>query len=316
GGGCGAGLRPDGRGEGGGGERGRHAPRVEERIDSRRDHRGHRARVPPRRHRRGRSRFRVAGRGLPRRRCHQQPGLPGRAGGGRVALLQFRRREPGRGSAVRVAGSTDLLQLEDATGIVTPRAAAVAVGAPMQGADERWQSPSDLRRAIRALLRRPPAVFGLLCSIVVIVWALVPGLFAPMDPLEQNLERYLKPPGYVDMLGKTYWLGTDQQGRDVLSRVIWGSRISLIVGVTTVVVSGLIGVFLGIWAGYKGGWIDAVISRIIDTLFAVPFILLAMSLVAILGPSLQNMILAIALRTWIIYARVVRGEALSLRTQE
>jgi peptide/nickel transport system permease protein len=199
---------------------------------------------------------------------------------------------------------------------VTPKAAAVAVGAPMQGADERGQSPSDLRRAIRALLRRPPAVFGLLCSTVVIVWALVPGLFAPMDPLEQNLGRYLKPPGYVDTLGKTYWLGTDQQGRDVLSRVIWGSRISLIVGVTTVVVSGLIGVFLGIWAGYKGGWIDAVISRIVDTLFAVPFILLAMSLVAILGPSLQNMILAIALRTWIIYARVVRGEALSLRTQE
>jgi peptide/nickel transport system permease protein len=199
---------------------------------------------------------------------------------------------------------------------VTDKAAVVAVGAPIEQSRALGQSPSDLRLAIRALLRRPPALFGLLCCTVVILWAFMPALFSPMDPLEQNLDRYLKAPGYVDALGKTYWLGTDQQGRDVLSRVIWGSRISLIVGITTVVLSGLIGVFLGILGGYRGGWIDAVISRIIDTLFAVPFILLAMSLVAILGPSLQNVIVAIALRTWIIYARVVRGETLSLREQE
>jgi peptide/nickel transport system permease protein len=199
---------------------------------------------------------------------------------------------------------------------VTDKASAVAIGGRIAATDEPGRSPADLRLAIRALLRRPPALFGLFCCTVVIVWALVPGLFAPMDPLEQNLERYLKAPGYVDGLGKTYWLGTDQQGRDILSRVIWGSRISLLVGITTVVLSGLIGVFLGVLAGYKGGWTDAVIGRIIDTLFAVPFVLLAMSLIAILGTSLQNIILAIALRTWIIYARVVRGETLSLREQE
>jgi peptide/nickel transport system permease protein len=198
-----------------------------------------------------------------------------------------------------MARSTDLVQL-----------------GRIDGVDELGPSPSDLRRAIRALLRRPPALFGLFCCSVVLLWALLPGLFAPLDPLDQNLERYLKAPGYVDTLGRTYWLGTDQQGRDILSRVIWGSRISLLVGITTVVVSGLIGVFLGIVAGYHGGWVDAVISRTIDTLFAVPFILLAMALVAILGASLQNIILAIALRTWIIYARVVRGEVLSLREQE
>ena len=194
--------------------------------------------------------------------------------------------------------------------------ATVTVGGVMETSDASARAPSDLRRAMRALLGRPPALFGLVCCMVVIVWAIVPELFSPMDPLEQNLERYLKPPGYVDATGKTYWLGTDQQGRDILSRVIWGSRISLVVGITTVVVSGLIGVFLGILAGYKGGWIDTVIGRTIDTLFAVPFVLLAMSLVAILGASLQNIILAIALRTWIIYARVVRGEALSLRAQD
>ena len=199
---------------------------------------------------------------------------------------------------------------------MTNKAAAVAVGGRIETADTLGRRPSDLRLAIRGLLGRPPALFGLLCCTVVIIWAVMPGLLSPMDPLEQNLERYLKAPGYVDPVGRIYWLGTDQQGRDILSRVIWGSRISLIVGITTVVVSGLIGVFLGILAGYKGGWIDAVIGRIIDALFAVPFILLAMSLVAILGTSLQNIILAIALRTWIIYARVVRGEALSLRAQE
>jgi peptide/nickel transport system permease protein len=200
--------------------------------------------------------------------------------------------------------------------MATDKAAVVAAGGLIEQGDELGRSPSDLRLAIRALLRRPPALVGLVCCTVVILWALMPAAFSPMDPLEQNLDRYLKAPGYVDTLGKTYWLGTDQQGRDVLSRVIWGSRISLIVGITTVVLSGLIGVSLGILAGYRGGWVDAVISRIIDTLFAVPFILLAMSLVAILGPSLQNVIVAIALRTWIIYARVVRGEALSLREQE
>jgi len=178
------------------------------------------------------------------------------------------------------------------------------------------EGSSDLQRALRKLLRRPPALFGLFCVIVVVTWAVVPGLFAPLSPLDQSLDRYLKPPGYVDAQGQTYWLGTDQQGRDILSRVIWGSRISLFVGIATVLVSGLVGVTLGLVAGYFGGKLDAVISRIVDTALAIPFILLAMALIAILGPSLQNIILAIALRTWIIYARVVRGEVLTLKERE
>lgn len=175
---------------------------------------------------------------------------------------------------------------------------------------------SGLERALRKLLRRPLALFGLFCVMVVVVWAVAPGLFAPLDPLDQNLDRYLKPPGHVDAQGRTYWLGTDQQGRDILSRVIWGSRISLIVGIATVIVSGLIGMTLGLVAGYFGGKLDAVISRIVDTALAIPFILLAMALIAILGASLQNIVLAIALRTWIVYARVVRGEVLALKEHE
>jgi peptide/nickel transport system permease protein len=178
------------------------------------------------------------------------------------------------------------------------------------------EGPSGLTRALRKLLHRPPAIFGLVCVAIVVIWAATPGLFAPLDPLDQSLERYLKPPGYEDAQGRTYWLGTDRQGRDILSRIIWGSRISLIVGIATVLVSGLIGVTLGLLAGFFGGKLDAVISRIVDTALAIPFILLAMALIAILGASLQNIVLAIALRTWIVYARVVRGEVLALKEHE
>ncbi len=184
------------------------------------------------------------------------------------------------------------------------------------GPDEEARGPSDFELAIKDLKRRPLALFSLTVLVAVILMAVVPGLIAPLDPLDQDLMRYMQPPGYVDEAGQTYWLGTDEQGRDILSRVIWGARVSMIVGVVTVVISGLIGITIGIIAGYFGGWTDTICSRIIDTFLSVPFILLAISLVAILGPSLQNIIFVIVLRTWIVYARVVRGEVLSLKEQE
>ncbi len=182
--------------------------------------------------------------------------------------------------------------------------------------EEAPRGPSDLALALRELTRRPPALLGLVILIVAMIMAIVPSWFSPLDPIDQDLLRYMQPPGFVDDEGRTYWLGTDEQGRDILSRIIWGSRISLMVGGATVIVSGLIGISIGIVAGYFGSWIDTVISRVIDTFLAVPFILLAISLVAILGPSLQNIILVIVLRTWIVYARVVRSEVLSLKEQE
>ena len=182
--------------------------------------------------------------------------------------------------------------------------------------EDMERGPSDFQLAMHELKRRPPAVFGAVFLVLVIIFALVPGLFSPLDPLAQDLGRYLKAPGFVDKAGDVYWLGTDQQGRDILSRIIWGSRISLIVGIAAVIVSGVIGITVGIFAGYFGGWVDTVISRIIDTALAVPFILLAISLVAILGPSLQNIVLVIALRTWLVYARVVRAEVLSIKENE
>ncbi|MFC1492016.1 ABC transporter permease [Nitrospinota bacterium] len=182
-----------------------------------------------------------------------------------------------------------------------------------EAVEEEPRGPSDLKLAGRMLLRSPPALFGLLCVLIVVCWALMPGLFSPLDPLDQDLGRYLKPPGYEDASGNVYWLGTDKHGRDILSRIIWGSRISLFVGIAAVIVSGLVGVTLGLLAGYLGGYVDAVISRIIDSALSIPFILLALSIVAILGPSLRNVIIAIAVRTWIVYARVIRGGVMALK---
>lgn len=176
--------------------------------------------------------------------------------------------------------------------------------------------PSALRLVLRKLRQRLPALFGVTVLLLATLLAVAPGLFAPLDPLEQDLMRFMQPPGYVDAAGHTYWLGTDEQGRDILSRIIWGARVSMIVGVVTVLVSGVIGISIGLISGYFGGWIDTLCSRILDTFLAIPFILLAISLVAILGPSLQNIIFVIVLRTWIVYARVVRGEVLSLKERE
>lgn len=191
-----------------------------------------------------------------------------------------------------------------------------AANIPLEIWEEDARGPSDLSLAIRDLLRRPTALFGFLCVIFVVVWALVPEWFAPMDPYKQNLDLSLRPPGYVDSTGFTYWAGTDQLGRDLLSRIIWGSRISLIVGFVAVLVSGFIGITLGLIAGFYGGIVDTIISRIIDIALSVPFILLAMSIIAILGTSLQNVILAMAIRTWIVYARPIRGAVLSAKEYE
>jgi peptide/nickel transport system permease protein len=146
--------------------------------------------------------------------------------------------------------------------------------------------------------------------LVALVSLLAPAL-APRDPIETNLAQRLAPigtPGYP--------LGADDLGRDILSRLIWGGRISLIIGFSAVMVAMVLGILIGLVAGFFGGWLDALIMRLIDILLAFPAILLAITIVASLGPGLRNSMLAVSLVGIPYYARIVRGSVLSLREQE
>ncbi|MED5578983.1 MAG: ABC transporter permease [Nitrospinota bacterium] len=181
--------------------------------------------------------------------------------------------------------------------------------------EEDVRGPTDFQLAMHELKGRPPAIIALIIIFTVITLAIIPQVFSPHNPILQNLDTHLLPPG-TTVKGNYFALGTDHLGRDVLSRIIWGSRISLIVGITAVLFSGLIGITIGIVAGFFGGIVDTICSRALDTLLSIPFILLAISVVAILGPSLEVIVGVIALRTWIVYARVVRGEVLALKENE
>lgn len=150
---------------------------------------------------------------------------------------------------------------------------------------------------------------GLLLALLLASAILAPKL-APHNPNRQNLGNDLQ------VFSTEHPLGTDKLGRDILSRTIFGSRISLLVGVSTVAISLSIGLFIGALAGYFGGWLDLLLMRAVDILLAFPGILLAIAFTALLGPGLDHVILALCLIGWTGYARLVRGEILSLREQE
>jgi ABC-type dipeptide/oligopeptide/nickel transport system permease subunit len=152
-------------------------------------------------------------------------------------------------------------------------------------------------------------------AVAVVVAFVVAGLFAPLlapqDPNAQDLAARLQGP-----LSPGHLLGTDSLGRDVLSRLIYGTRVSLVVGFAAVGISGAIGVIVGLLSGYFGGFVDTVFMRIVDAWLAFPFLLMAIAIVAILGPGLTNIVIALVITSWVVYARLVRGETLSLRERE
>jgi len=152
-------------------------------------------------------------------------------------------------------------------------------------------------------------------ALAVLILFVVVGVFAPWiapsDPNAQDLAGRLQPP-----LSEGHLLGTDSLGRDVLSRLIYGSRISLIVGFSAVLLSAVIGVIVGLVSGYVGGWVDSLLMRIVDAWLAFPFLLLAIAIVAVLGRGLDNIVIALVITGWVLYARLVRGETLSLRERE
>ena len=175
---------------------------------------------------------------------------------------------------------------------------------------------SQWRRAVSSLRRSRAAVAGQLVLGVVLFLAIAANWISPHNPNEQVLERRLLPPAWSEGGSRRHLLGTDHLGRDILSRVIYGSRISLSVGILAVIISGVLGVGAGLIAGYYGrGW-DAAIMRLVDIQLAFPFILLALAIIGVLGPGLRNVILVLGVAGWMVYARVVRGQVLSVRERE
>jgi peptide/nickel transport system permease protein len=165
-------------------------------------------------------------------------------------------------------------------------------------------------KKVKQLLRNFAFTAGLLLTVVLVVMALAAPLLAPHDPNEQDTANRLAPPS------KAHPLGLDDLGRDVLSRILWGARVSLRVGFSVVLLASVIGVTLGAISGYFGGIVDVLVMRLCDILLAFPGILLAIALVAVLGPSLNNVILALATIGWVSYARLVRGQVLKVREME
>ena len=176
------------------------------------------------------------------------------------------------------------------------------------------------RTILSAWLRRSWQLrMGLLGGIVItglIVTAVFAPYLAPRNPYEQNIGERLLPPSFLDGGESAYLLGTDQLGRDLLSRLIYGSRISLAVGLSAVGLEVIIGVLLGLLAGYYGRWVDSVVSFFVNVMVSFPFILLAMSLVAVLGPSLKNIIIALGFTGWPVFTRVTRVETMKLRERD
>jgi peptide/nickel transport system permease protein len=160
-----------------------------------------------------------------------------------------------------------------------------------------------------------PLVPVLILTTIVLV-ALFADVLAPYDPQIGSLARRYRPPAWQDGGSMAHLLGTDHVGRDVLSRLIFGARVSVVVGVTAVLVAGSIGTFLGIVSGYLGGWIDQVVMRVTDAWLALPALTFAIFLAAIVGPSELNIIVILGLVYWTRYARVIRGEVLSLKQRE
>ena len=174
-------------------------------------------------------------------------------------------------------------------------------------------APAAARKRRVWLPRRPAALVGLAILSLVVLAAIFAPLIAPHDPNDQDVARRLRPPFQA---GSSYILGTDQVGRDVLSRIIFGTRVALLVGLSAVALSGAIGITLGLLSGFYGGWVDDLIGWVSNVELAFPFVLLAIAVVAVIGANLVNLIVVLSIVAWVTYARIVRAETLAVRDLE
>ncbi|WP_332695546.1 ABC transporter permease [Halalkalibacter lacteus] len=178
------------------------------------------------------------------------------------------------------------------------------------------RNKSTLMKWWKLLLASKTGSFGIGIVLLVALTALFAPALAPHDASEVNLAAASLPPVWLDGGQSEHFLGTDRLGRDLLSRIIYGSQISLLVGISSVLVAGFIGIPIGLISGYYGGWIDSVFMRIVDANIAIPVILIALFILGFFNPSLFMFILVVGIATWYTYARVVRSEVLSLKERE
>lgn len=184
-------------------------------------------------------------------------------------------------------------------------------------------TPASLSRREASAIKAPPrrrsygGAIGLVIIALVILVAILAPVLSPYAPNLQDLFGRLKPPGYVPANGgPVHLLGTDQLGRDILSRILYSSRISLFIGIASVALTAVLGTLLGLLAGFYRGVVETVIMRLVDLLLGVPFILLALAVIGITGPGLQNLILVIVATRWVQYARILFGQVLSVSERE
>ena len=165
-------------------------------------------------------------------------------------------------------------------------------------------------RLARDLSRNPLAMVGLAVIVLLLVVAALAPWLAPYSPVEGMLTNRLKPPS------ATHWMGTDELGRDILSRVIHGARITLVIVLLVAVIAAPLGLIIGAVAGYYGGWADRVLMGVTDIFLSLPRLILALAFVAALGPGIENAVIAIAITAWPVYARIARAEVLTFRNSE
>ncbi|CAH1662498.1 ABC transporter permease [Chelatococcus asaccharovorans] len=174
-----------------------------------------------------------------------------------------------------------------------------------------------MKAFLRALVQSRGGLFGILILLLLVAGALLAPTLGLPDPVRGDLRARMAPPTWTGLFAPgAHPLGTDQLGRDILSRIVYGSRITLTIGAYAVVLGGIVGVMLGIVAGYCGGITDRLLMRLVDIQLAIPLMLLALLVVAALGPSLTNLVIVLALTSWIRYARIIRGQVLALRERE
>ncbi|MEO3999313.1 ABC transporter permease [Mesorhizobium sp. CAU 1732] len=167
-----------------------------------------------------------------------------------------------------------------------------------------------LGRTATKFLSNKSAVFGGVLVLVFVLLALFAPIIATHDPFQTSFGAIRKAPS------ADYWLGTDELGRDIFTRMLYGARASLLAGVVSVSIAVLVGVPFGLLAGYFGGWVDAVVSRVTEALLAIPFLILAIALAAFLGPSLTNAMIAIGLSATPLFIRLTRGQAMAVKTED